>query len=348
MLLLSGSVAARTRRPDLLKALLFLLLITPISARAQSGGRFDSVGTGGAHTIQGHIYLPTRYQTGMTIIVKLDSTNAPSLSVVADQNGTFTFGSLEPGSYDVTVDAGNDFEIFSEKITIDRELRDGGPRTIKVPVYLRLKTRVSTVAAEKTVDALLASVPKPALKRYNKAKELAQAGDNRAAIEELKGAISLHAEFAYAYNELGVQYMKLGQLDQAIEALRQAVKLAPAAFSPRLNHGIALLNKKEFSRAEEELRLALKKDASAPTAHLYLGIALISLRNHDEAEKELQLAVSQGGDEMSLAHYYLGGIYWGRREYKRAADELETYLQLAPQAPDAERVRKTIQELRSK
>jgi Flp pilus assembly protein TadD len=347
MSLLSSSIAARSQRPDLLKVLLFLLLIAPISARAQSGGKFDSVGTGGAHTIQGHVYLPTKPQAGMTIIVKLDSTNAPSLSVVADQNGTFTFGSLEPGSYDLTVDAGNDFEIFSEKITIDR-IRDSGPRTFRVPVYLRLKTRTSIVAADKTVDALLASVPKPALKRYHKAKELAQAGDNRAAIEELKGAISLHAEFAYAYNELGVQYMKLGQLDQAIEALRQAVKLAPAAFSPRLNYGIALLNKKEFSRAEAELRLALKKNASAPTAHLYLGIALISLRNHDEAEKELQLAVSQGGDEMSLAHYYLGGIYWGRREYKRAADELETYLRLAPQAPDAERVRKTIQELRSK
>jgi tetratricopeptide (TPR) repeat protein len=147
---------------------------------------------------------------------------------------------------------------------------------------------------------------------------------------------------------MGVQYLKLSQLDQAIEALRSAVKLAPEAFSPRLNYGIALLNKKEFSKAEAELRQALKKNDSAPTTHLYLGITLVSLRNLDEAEKELQRAVSLGGKEMSLAHYYLGGVYWGRREYKRAADELETYLQLAPQAPDAERVRKTIQELRSK
>ena len=71
-------------------------------------------------------------------------------------------------------------------------------------------------------------------------------------------------------------------------------------------------------------------------------------RQLDEAEKELQRAITLGADEMSLAHYYLGGIYWGRREYKRAADELETYLRLAPQAPDAERVRNTIKELRGK
>jgi protein O-GlcNAc transferase len=191
-------------------------------------------------------------------------------------------------------------------------------------------------------------VPKPALERYDKALNLARAGDSKAAIEELKGAISLYAEFALAYNEIGAQYLKLGQLEQALEALRSAVKLAPEAFNPRLNYGIALLNKKEFSQAETELRRALKKNDSSPTAHMYLGMSLISLRKLDEAEKELQRAVTLGGDQIGLAHYYLGGIYWGRREYRRAADELETYLKLAPQAPDAERVRNTIKELRSK
>ena len=52
--------------------------------------------------------------------------------------------------------------------------------------------------------------------------------------------------------------------------------------------------------------------------------------------------------ELAKAHYYLGGIYWGNREYSRAADELETYLRLAPHAPEAAKVRETIKELRSK
>jgi regulator of sirC expression with transglutaminase-like and TPR domain len=51
---------------------------------------------------------------------------------------------------------------------------------------------------------------------------------------------------------------------------------------------------------------------------------------------------------MGMGHYYLAGIYWGRREYSRAADALEAYLKLSPQAPDAERTRATIKELRSK
>ncbi len=48
--------------------------------------------------------------------------------------------------------------------------------------------------------------------------------------------------------------------------------------------------------------------------------------------------VKLGGDQMGLAHRWLGGIYWGRKEYKRAADEIETYLKLTPKAADAEQI----------
>jgi regulator of sirC expression with transglutaminase-like and TPR domain len=92
----------------------------------------------------------------------------------------------------------------------------------------------------------------------------------------------------------------------------------------------------------------LKRNDGAATAHLYLGITLINLRNYLEAEKELQRAVSFASSELSMAHYYLGGIYWRNKEYKRAADELEKYLQETPKAPEAARIRETIKELRSK
>jgi len=76
--------------------------------------------------------------------------------------------------------------------------------------------------------------------------------------------------------------------------------------------------------------------------------ALAHLRHLEEAEKELKSAIELSGNHLGLAHYYLGGLYWQRRDYHRAADELETYLRLTPNAQDAERVRGTIKELRSK
>jgi Flp pilus assembly protein TadD len=117
---------------------------------------------------------------------------------------------------------------------------------------------------------------------------------------------------------------------------------------PRLNYGVALLETRQTADAEAQLRLALHKNDSSWAAHMYLGIALIGLGNYDGAEGELRRTLALAGDELALPHYYLGGIYWHRRDHKRAADELEKYLRLAPKAPDAARIRATIKELRGK
>jgi Tfp pilus assembly protein PilF len=145
-----------------------------------------------------------------------------------------------------------------------------------------------------------------------------------------------------------VQYLKLGQLDNAVDALKQAVKLAPEDFLPRLNYGIALLNQKKFNDSEEQLRIALSKNSSAPTAHMYLGIVLAVQRKLDEGQKELDLAVASNSSEVYLAHRYLAGIHLERKDFSRAADELESYLKLVPKAHDAEVLQQKIKELRNR
>ena len=128
----------------------------------------------------------------------------------------------------------------------------------------------------------------------------------------------------------------------------KAVQLVPEDIPPRLNYGIALLNLKQLDQAEKAFRDVIKRNENLPTAHMYLGITLVSERKLDEAEQELLKAIASPSREVAQAHRYLGGIYWGEREYKKAADELEAYLKLAPNAFDAERAQAAIKELRSK
>ena len=45
---------------------------------------------------------------------------------------------------------------------------------------------------------------------------------------------------------------------------------------------------------------------------------------------------------------YLGGLYMSAKRNKEAADHLEKYLQLDPKARDADQIRNTIKDLRSK
>jgi tetratricopeptide (TPR) repeat protein len=336
----------------LLLIALSILILTPV-VNAQGSGR-SSTGTGGSHVIQGYVFFPSGRRAEGTIIVKLQSYHSGELQVIPDSSGAFTFASLAPGNYTVVVNAGNDYEIAREGVYIDSDInlsRTGArvpstSRRYTVMVHLQPKIIPGTKPA--VVDAALAAVPEKARKLYEKGVQQARSEDPTKAADSLKEAVSLYPNFPLALNELGVQYLKLRQVDKAIEALKQACKLNPDAFTPRLNLGIALLEAKQFSEAEAQLREAVKGNSSAPTAHMYLGIALLRLNKYDEAEKELLLATAANASQLAMANYYLGGLYWRKQDYPHAVEQLEKYLQLTPNARDAERVRATIKDLRGR
>jgi tetratricopeptide (TPR) repeat protein len=126
------------------------------------------------------------------------------------------------------------------------------------------------------------------------------------------------------------------------------LKLTPNDAHAHLNLGIALFNQKKFEEAEVQLREASKINNADPVAHYYLGMTLLSTKRYPEAEKELELSIANGGDNLALAHKFLGGLYLSSKKNQQAADELEKYLKLDPKAPDAERIKGTIKDLRSK
>ena len=334
-----------------------LLLLAPVEAtHGQGGGGVDFTGTGGKHSIQGRIYFPSGVRADARFKVKLESNRYQELSVLADLNGSFSFRSLLPGSYTIVIDGGDDYETVRETVFIDGEAtrpRSGvampsAARAYQVQIHLQVKRFNPAKAKAGVINAALARVPEPARKAYEKSLELSRIGEHQRAIEQLKQAIAYHPAFPLALNELGVQYLKLGQVDPAIDALRSGVKIDPGTFTLRLNYGIALLQKKSFAEAKVQLQEALKLNPNSPTAHLYIGITCINDGRYPDAEEKFLKAISIDGQNMGLAHYYLGGLYWRKGEYKLAADHLEKYLTLAPNAHDADKIKTTIKELRSK
>lgn len=338
------------------RSLLIILgmLLLPLAVNAQGGSK-SSTGTGGIHTIQGYVFFPSGRSAVGSIVVKLQSLQYSELQAIPDSSGTFTFSGLAPGSYTVVINAGAEYEVSSEGVFIDSDLdlsRMGvrlppNPRRYTVMVHLQPKIR-TTSNKPGVVNAALAEVPEKARKLYEKGVAEARAEDTVKAVESLKEAVSLYPNFPLALNELGVQYLKLRQVNKATDVLREACKLNPEVYTSRLNLGIALLEAKKEKEAEEQLREALKRNSNVPSAHMYLGIALLRLNKLDEAEKELVIATAVNASHLGMANYYLGGIYWRKQDYPRAAEQLEKYLQFSPNAPDAERVRATIKDLRSR
>lgn len=330
-----------------------VLLFSTGNVRAQGGG-VDPTGTGGRHSIQGRLVFPSGQRADLRLKVRLESSGG-DLSVLSDMNGNFKFQSLQPGRYTVVVEGGELYETVREPVFIESGTVSGRrmPGTIPIArpfnVLFYLKPRdIDNSAKPGIINAALAGVPKSAVSLYEQALASAAKGESDKATSQLEQAIRLHPNFALALNQLGVEYLKRGQLDKAADALQKALKLVPDAYEAQLNYGIVLLNQMKFADAEHQLRGALKRNETNFSPYLYLGMALVNLKNYQEAETTLQKAVNLGGPKAAKAHYFLGGIYWRARDYSRAAIELEQYLQLEPDAANAEKIRATIKDLRAK
>ena len=339
---------------------LFLLLIAAwcfacASTVYAQAGATDPTGTGGRHSIKGRLVFPSGQRADIRLKVRLESFGSGDLTVISDVNGNFGFQSLRPGSYIVVIDGGEHFESERETVLVESGTVTGRrtsgivpiSRPFVVQVYLRSKSSPTNTKTG-VLNAALAAAPKRAADLYHQALASSAKDNHEQAVSELKQALVIYPRFALAMNELGVQYLKMGQPRKAVESLRAALQIEPDNFIARLNYGIALIESKNPAEAEIQLRMAVNKNDSSWPAHMYLGVSLIALRRLDDAEQEFLRALTVGGPRLGLPRFYLGGIYWQRGEYQRAATELEKYLESAPNAPNAERVRGTIKELRAK
>jgi len=330
----------RFRSVGLLSLVLALSLFASGTALAQAPGSSRGLATGGGNNmIQGRVYFPSgQAVSDKTVKISLESINTfGAMSTVADQDGSFRFRSLTAGAYTIVVDAGNEYEKSREPVNIERE---ASGRTLQVAIQLHLKIDASNPA--------FANVPDKALKLYQKGSAAARKGDAKDAVESLSQAVVAHPNFPMALSDLGSQYLILKQLDKAGETFEALLKLKPDDAAAHLNLGIVMFNKKKFEEAEAHLRKALELKSAGPTAHYYLGLTFISLKQYEAAQKEFELTISNGGENLALAHKYLGGLYMSVRKNQEAADELEKYLKLDPKAADADRIKGTIEELRKK
>jgi tetratricopeptide (TPR) repeat protein len=328
--------------PGLSLVLFSLFVVVRVTAQIiPPGAASTDTGMGGANTISGMIVSSTGQRVTRRISVRLRTMTRGDQISTSDDNGNFMFRGVPPGDYVVVIDKEPEFEPLLQNVSVIQP-RGMPPQNFYLSIRLNVKGRPETKTG--VLNAEFANVPPRARASYDKAIELAQAGNNKAAIDQLKLAISEYPEFMLAFNELGVQYLRLGELEKADEALAKALKLAPDSATPLLTHGILLAVMGKYNLAVTELQTALKQRDQSAIGHLYLGQSLAILGRFADAEAHLTRAIDLGGDEVKDAHRFLGAIYFQRGEREKGVAEFETYLKLAPKAKDAEQVRNMIRQ----
>jgi tetratricopeptide (TPR) repeat protein len=330
--------------PGLSVVLFSLFVVVRVTAQGiPQGAASTDTGLGGVNTISGKVVSSTGQRIERRVSVRLRTMTRGDRISTTDEYGNFAFFGVPSGDYLVVMDKEQDFEPFSQNVSVIQP-RGMPPQTYYLSIRLELKGRAK--AKPGVLNAEFANVPKPALIHYDKAVEQAKKGDHPGAIEELKLAIKEYPSFMLAFNELGVQYLNLNQLENADEAFQSALKIVPDAFAALINRGIANVLMKRYGEAVPILRKALAKNDQSAVGHYFLGQALANLGLFEDAETELLASLKLEKEKMKEAHRILAIIYTSRGAKKQAADELEAYLKLAPDAPDAEKLKDKIRQLR--
>ena len=314
-----------------------------ISVLGQGYGDRNRPAGRGTYRISGRVYLPDGTPARDVNVSANSMELSGSGSTRTDQDGNFTISGLSSGNYSVSVRQ-EGYPTENEAVTIAEGAISG--QAYQLAFYLRAPGQPK---GTRPANPLLKDVPKEPTARFHKAMEKMGTGDSKAAIPLFDEAIALHPNFAAAYYERGAAFLKLNELDKALDSFVKAIELKPDYVEPKYSVGYTQYLKKNYEVAAAVFDDVLKQRKDMADASMYLGISLYNLKNVDAAEVTLQKAIGMpGGERLALAHLYLGQIYIQKKRNREAATELEKYLDLVPKAPNADKLKSTIADLKKK
>jgi Flp pilus assembly protein TadD len=131
---------------------------------------------------------------------------------------------------------------------------------------------------------------KKTLSVIGKARRATDAGDHETAVRELSQAAQKNPNDGYLRTNLGVEYLRVGNLAAAMPLLEEAARLIPDSPKTHGNLAYAYYLNRDWTRAETEARAALAADRSDPRMRFLLGACLLARGSMDEALANLRAA----------------------------------------------------------
>lgn len=291
-------------------------------------------------TVYGRVFLPNS-QPAVQVVVNISAQNGFNASTKTDGRGGFRFEGLPRSIFSLTVVAPSNTQYRAEQTTVDGSRESGN--SVMADIFLRQplepgrkKEKTAQVVSLKEASQ---NIPKDARKAFGKAQKYREQSNFPAALTELNKAISIYPEYFQAFAEKGVVQINSGQLQAALLDFNKALELVPE-YEPALSGaGYCLLTLGQYEQSIANLEKAARLNSTRITNLLFLGIANLALSRWPRAQEVLEQALKLDAAGAVSAHMYLADALAGQHLYRRAADELRTYLRLNPAAPNADRLR---------
>jgi Tfp pilus assembly protein PilF len=196
-----------------------------------------------------------------------------------------------------------------------------------------LLTSATVATADIAIPGILARPITPGEKLFQAGVAALNANDLARAEESFRASLKLDAKAAAPYMGLAQVALRRGQNDAAEQHMKTALSLAPDTASIQTSWGSYLYSQRELPEAEAALRKATALEPNLVVARIQLGDLYLSGFNKPvEAIREYQAAIAVDPKHAG-AHYALGLAQIARNDLAQAEPALARATKLAPSNP---------------
>jgi tetratricopeptide (TPR) repeat protein len=178
-------------------------------------------------------------------------------------------------------------------------------------------------------SSALASSDLKAADLNRSAYEALRAGNYAQAATLLERVVELEPKDKTAWNNLGLAYTGLRQVDPAIDAFKKQLEINPYHEQANTNLGRSYLQQRRYPEAEAAFKKQLELNPLDKYAHAVLGHQYVEMERYDAAIPVLEKAISLSSDDASL-HVEIGTAYLNLNKNEQALASFARAAELAP------------------
>jgi tetratricopeptide (TPR) repeat protein len=184
------------------------------------------------------------------------------------------------------------------------------------------------------VSVMQLQIPPRAVKEFERSQKSFDAGNLKGSVDHLEKALAIYPKFAEGHNLLGIRYIQLNKLENALSEFRAATTLNSGFTEAVGNQSLALYLLRRYPEAEFAARLAMNMGSLRESTRFVLGLTLAA---QDRYTPETLGLLREARPEFPAARLVLAVLLANRGQSDAAVSELRAYLAL-PDAPDKAKI----------
>jgi len=155
--------------------------------------------------------------------------------------------------------------------------------------------------------------------------------DWQGAEKELRRAIELNPNYAFAYHILSHYLLIMGQNDESLEVSKRALELAPLDLEMNGHLGFHYFWTREYNKAIEQYTKTLEIDPDYPWPHYYLGRVYKEMGLYSKSIEKFKHALALLGKNEPEIFANLGNVYAVSGDREKALDIINELIEQSKQ-----------------